>query len=113
MEKKINAIIDELYPESSGFSTSKEKVERFLLRSAIRKCMNLLVDQYFPKWISVTEQMPEEGIEVLGRFPYGDESGNKVAMAIRYGDEIQSAAPTSTAYCFNPTHWMPMPTEII
>jgi hypothetical protein len=66
------------------------------------------------EWIPVGPRLPEEGEIVLGFFPDGDESGETVATAVRYGNRIYSDAPTSTAHCFVPTHWCykPQPPSI-
>ena len=61
------------------------------------------------KWISVKDRLPEISVVVMGYFPEGDEGGCIVATAIRYGNKLQSDFPNSTAHCFNPTHWMPLP----
>lgn len=64
-----------------------------------------------PQWISVKEQLPDKGNTVIGFFPDGDESGNKIAPATTYdGKTLISDFPNSTAHCFKATHWMPLPT---
>lgn len=61
-------------------------------------------------WVSVLDKLPPKNETVIGYFPRGDESGNKVATAITYdGEKLRSDFPNSTAHCFEATHWMSLP----
>jgi hypothetical protein len=60
-------------------------------------------------WFDVSEIKPEENTQVLGYFPYGDESGKKVSTAIM-GKNLHSDFPNSTSSFFEATHWIYLPT---
>lgn len=63
------------------------------------------------QWVSVIDKLPPKNEVVIGYFPRGDESGNKVATAITYdGKKLRSDFPNSTSHCFEATYWMPLPT---
>ena len=61
------------------------------------------------KWISVEERLPERGDTVIGFYPNKSEDGRFVAEAYFNGKSLISNQPTSTAYYFKATHWMPLP----
>lgn len=62
------------------------------------------------RWVATSENMPPKNETVIGYFPNGDESGAKVATAITYdGKKLRSDFQNSTAYCFEATHWLPLP----
>ena len=61
-------------------------------------------------WVAASENMPPKNETVIGYFPYGDESGAKVTTAITYdGKKLRSDFPNCTSYCFEATHWLPLP----
>lgn len=53
-----------------------------------------------PQWISVEEQLPEEGRNVLATF-------DDVVLVAFYGN--YTWAESATFSVFYPTHWMPLP----
>lgn len=79
-----------------------EELEDWMLKSEILKSS-------IKEWKILTTFMPPNNFEVMGYFPNGDESGEKVASAIYDGKRLYSAFPNSTAYCFEATHWMYYP----
>ncbi len=90
------------------FSKEENAVER-LREIKIKQEQIIQAFESKDKWIDVNERLPDRETPVIGYFPCGDESGAKVAGAIRYGKTLHSDAPNSTAHCFIPTHWMPLP----
>lgn len=63
-------------------------------------------------WIDFKTKRPKLRETVIGYFPEGTEGtmGHPcVDTAYFNGGKLVSNFPNSTAYCFEATHWMPMP----
>ena len=61
--------------------------------------------EYLPKWIPVTERLPEKGQVVL---VWGGASIYTAKRHNKYGAPMWWKLNSKTHYC-NPTHWMPLP----
>jgi hypothetical protein len=95
--------------ESMNFNILHEQENKEINLHEIFKWLESNVDEFvIDPWIDVTIKKPDYFEQVLGYFPNGDESGNKVATAIMR-DTLQSDFPNSTASYFEATHWMPIP----
>ena len=64
----------------------------------------------FPRWIPVSERLPETGVDVLVKFPQN--------MAVASIDIVEWVVNSGDGWCTdinlaggekNPTHWMPLP----
>ena len=63
-----------------------------------------------PRWIPVTERLPEEGVVVLAFLPkQGDVEGGVYAAMLSGLQTLKGTFSTSFGFGFEATHWMPLP----
>lgn len=75
-----------------------------LLRDAIEYINEL--EAKAPRWISVNERLPEEGVWVLTWDRYGNIRNRSLFV---FSDETKIFRPYGLFPCKHITHWMPMP----
>ena len=74
------------------------------------KSFAALAKHVIPRWIPVSERLPEEGVVVLAYLPkQADvESGVYAAMLSKL-QTLKGTFSTSFGFGFEATHWMPLP----
>lgn len=66
--------------------------------------------QQLPRWIPVTERLPEEGVVVLAYLPkQADVEGGVYAAMLSKLQTLRGTFSTSFGFGFEATHWMPLP----
>ncbi len=96
-----------LHPENMS---SYNEGERAAYRTAISEIAELPAADVRPRWIPVTERLPETGVDVLVKFPQ-----NMAVASIDIGEWVVNSGD---GWCTdinlaggekNPTHWVPLP----
>ena len=97
---------DELIGQLRNFAVELRKAEDALL---VRDAADVIEELSKPKWIPVTERLPEDGSDVLAYLKYADNS--RIAAANYYKGTWQDCVMgrlylTEEGFV---THWMPLP----
>ena len=97
---------DELIGQMRNFAVELRKAEDALL---VRDAADVIEELSKPKWIPVTDRLPEDGSDVLAYLKYADNS--RIAAANYYKGTWQDCIMgrlylTEEGFV---THWMPLP----
>ena len=109
--EKMSEALAVLLPHSEGNATAKlynEAADAIEELTVVVRAQKAVLEK-FPKWISVTERLPEDGSDVLAYLKYADNS--QIAAANYYKGTWQDCIMgrlylTEEGFV---THWMPLP----